>query len=55
MDATHLDGRQVMLESIPVRGQQELEIARTELRRHPRNHRVPLLDTFELPDTLDQN
>jgi len=60
MDATHLDGRQVMLKSVPVRrGQQELEIARTvsspELRRHPRNHCVPLLDTFELPDTLDEN
>jgi len=58
MDATHLDGRQVMLKSVPARGQQELEIARTvsspELRRHPRNHCVPLLDTFELPDTLDE-
>ena len=59
MDATHLDGRQVMLKSVPVRrGQQEFEIARTvsspELRRHPRNHCVPLLDTLELPDTLDE-
>jgi hypothetical protein len=58
MDATHLDGRQVMLKSVPVRGQQELEIARTvsspELRRHPHNHCVPLLDTLELPDTLDE-
>src|SRR5712691_8043925 len=58
MDATHLDGRQVMLKSVPVRGQQELEIARTvsspELRRYPHNHCVPLLDTFELPDTLDE-
>jgi hypothetical protein len=59
MDATHLDGRQVMLKSVPARrGQQEFEIARTvsspELRRHPRNHCVPLLDTLELPDTLDE-
>ena len=59
MDATHLDGKQVMLKSVPVnRGQQELEIARTvsspELRRHPRNHCVPLLDTLELPDTFDE-
>ena len=59
MDATHLDGRQVMLKSVHVgRGQQELEIARTvsspELRRHPYNHCVPLLDVLELPDTLDR-
>jgi len=59
MDATHLDGRQVMLRSVHVkRGQQELEIARTvsspELRRHPRNYCVPLLDVLELPNTLDR-
>jgi len=59
MDAAHVDGRQVMLKSVPVRrGQQELEIARTvsspELRRHPRNHCVPLLDVLELPNTLDR-
>ena len=40
------------------RGQQELEIARTvsspELRRHPRNYCVPLLDVLELPNTLDR-
>ena len=59
MDATHLDGRQVMLKSVPVgRGHQELEIARIvsspELRRHPHNHCVPLLDVLELPNTLDR-
>lgn len=59
MDATYLDGRQVMLKSIPARrGQQELEIARIfsspELRRHLRNHCVPLLDVIELPDALDE-
>ena len=59
MDATHLDGRQVMLKSIPVgKGQQELEIALTvsspELKRHPYNHCVPLLDVLELPNTFDR-
>ena len=48
-----------MLKSIPARRvQQELEIVRLssspELRRHPRNHCVPLLDVIELPDTLDE-
>ena len=59
MDATHLDGRQVVLKSIPVRrGHQELEIARTvsspELRHHPHNHCVPLLDVIEFPSILDR-
>ena len=48
-----------MLKSVPARrGQQELEIARRfsspDLRRDSRNHCVPLLETLELPDTLDQ-
>ena len=61
MDATrNRDGQQVMLKSLPVkRGQQELEIARRfsspELRREPRNHCVPLLDTLDLPGICDQN
>jgi hypothetical protein len=60
MDATrNLDGKQVMLKSIPARrGQQELEIARRlsspNLRREPRNHCVPLLDTLDLPGIYDQ-
>ena len=59
MDATHLDGRQVMLKKVPVRGgQQELKIAQMfsspEVRREPRNHCVPLLEILELPNTLDQ-
>ena len=53
------DGKQVMLKSVPARrGQQELDIARRfsspDLRRDSRNHCVPLLETLELPDTLDQ-
>jgi hypothetical protein len=54
------DGKQVMLKSVPARrgAQQELELARRfsspDLRREPRNHCVPLLETLELPDTLDQ-
>jgi hypothetical protein len=60
MDATRsLDGKQVMLKSLPTRrGQQELEIARRlsspELRREPRNHCVPLLDILDLPGIYDQ-
>jgi hypothetical protein len=60
MDAICEDnGKQVMLKSVPARrGQQELEIARRfsspDLRRDSRNHCVPLLETLELPDTLDQ-
>ena len=60
MDATCKDdGEQVTLKSVPARrGQQELEIARRfsspDLRRDSRNHCVPLLETLESPDTLDQ-
>jgi hypothetical protein len=58
MDATcDHDGKQVMLKSVPARRGQELEIARRvsspDLRRDSRNHCVPLLETLELPDTLD--
>jgi serine/threonine protein kinase len=60
MDATRKgDGKQVMLKNVPARrGQHELAITRhlssPELRRAPRNHCVPLLDSFELPDALDR-
>lgn len=59
MDATcNHDGKQVMLKSVPARRGQELEIARQfsspDLRRDSRNHCVPLLETLELSDTLDQ-
>ena len=59
MDATrHLDGTQVMLKIVPTGGQQEVDITRwlssPELRRDPRNHCVPLLETLELPNNPDQ-
>ena len=60
MDATCKDdGKQVMLKSISTRrGQWELEISRyfssPIVRSNPENHCVPLLETLELPDNLDQ-
>ncbi|KAI9434409.1 hypothetical protein F5148DRAFT_1267698, partial [Russula earlei] len=60
MDATcKQNGKQVMLKNIPARrGQQELMIARSlsspELRSERRNHCVPLLGSFEAPDTVDR-
>ena len=59
MDATHLDGRQVILKNVPVRGgQQELKIAQMfsspEVRGEPRNHCVPLLEILELPNAFDR-
>ena len=59
MDAMRKDGMHVMLKRVTVRrGQQELKIAQMfslpELRGEPQNHCVPLLDTFELPGTLDE-
>jgi len=60
MDATcNKDGKQVMLKNVLTRrGPQELALVRQlsspELRREPRNHCVPLLGSFELPDALDR-
>jgi hypothetical protein len=57
MDATCKDdGKQVMLKNVPA-GEWELEITQyfssPVVRSNPKNHCVPLLETLELPDTLD--
>jgi hypothetical protein len=51
------DGKPVMLKRVPAH-QQELEIAQLvsspELRRDPRNHCVPLLESLRLANAPDQ-